>query len=93
MADRKRGEGLPVPVLRPEASAIKALAQGMADERQQKLALACIGQKISLMEEPSFHPENAQLTAFNEGRRSVGLSIRRIIGADINDFPEVDHGR
>ena len=44
------------------------------------------------MEDPSYVPGDQSLTAFNEGRRSVGLSIRRIISTDINDFPEVDHG-
>jgi hypothetical protein len=85
----------PAAFARPEASAIRACANGTADERQQKLAIAAIAQKACLIDEISYvpgGPEAERATSFAEGRRFVGAQIRRAIKIPLTEFPEVDHG-
>ncbi len=83
----------PPVIARPEAVAIHALSTGTADQMQQRLALACIRQKLCLEAQGSYVQGDPTATAYNEGRRAVGIGIRAVINADFKDFPEVDHGR
>ncbi|MDQ0475027.1 hypothetical protein [Labrys wisconsinensis] len=80
---------------RPEAAAIRAVAAGTATPEQQRLAVAAIGQKACLIDEISYvpgGPDAERATVFAEGRRFVGMQIRRAIRLPIEQFPEVDHG-
>lgn len=76
---------------RPEAAAIQALSAGSASEGQQRLAIAAIRQKICLEAETSFVPDKPDVSAHNEGRRAVGVAIRKVIGTSLDQFPEVKH--
>ena len=66
----------------PAVAAIKALSEGKATEYQQKLAFQYIVEVLSGAFDLSFRPDELggeRDTAFAEGRRSVGLTLRRII--------------
>ncbi len=76
---------------KPEAKAIQAVASGSATAEQQRLAIAVIREKICAEPQLSMSG-NAELTAFHEGRRFVGVMIRRVIPADLSIFKEVKHG-
>jgi hypothetical protein len=80
---------------RPEANAIRAVAAGTATPDQQRLAIAAIGQKACLIDEISYvpgGPDAERATIFAEGRRFVGIQIRRACHLPLEKFPEVDHG-
>jgi hypothetical protein len=62
------------------AAAVKALNEGNARSDQQKIVLNFIIDILAATYELSYRPENNALdTAFAEGRRYVGLELRRII--------------
>jgi len=66
----------------PAIAAIKALAEGKARPDQQINALNFILDDLARTYDLSFRPDEAggdRDTAFAEGRRFVGLQIRRII--------------
>lgn len=70
------------PLDKNTAFAIKALSTGTANDGQQKAALAWILFDVCRLREPSFAPGEKPLeTAFNEGRRHVGLMIAGAIEA------------
>ena len=70
------------PLDKETAFAIKALSNGTANDGQQKTALAWILFDVCRLREPSFVPGEKPLeTAFNEGRRHVGLMIAGAIVA------------
>lgn len=79
-------------ITKPEAASLRALATGTADATQQRLALACIRQKICFVDQSSFAGPDTHQSAFNEGKRAVGIEIRRVICAPLSEFQEVDHG-
>lgn len=63
------------------AQALRDLAAGKADERQQLRAWAFIVERIAASDDLSFRPDDqggARDTAFHEGRRFVGLQMRKI---------------
>lgn len=58
------------------AMALKALSQGNANEGQQKTALEYILFSACRLRDPSYvEGEKSLATAYNEGRRAVGLLI------------------
>jgi hypothetical protein len=63
--------------------AIKALDAGNANERQQKIALNAIFNKICRVGRQSFE-ENQATAAFNEGVRYVGIQIHSAVHCDID---------
>lgn len=79
-------------------AAIKALAEGKASAVQQKLALDWIISELCRTYDVSFRPDDAggdRDTAFAEGRRFVGLQIRRVITRPADELTgkrKVDHG-
>jgi len=77
---------------RPEAVALRAVATGSATPDQQRLAFAAIRQKACMEDQPSYVQGDYIASAFNEGRRFVGISLRNAVAAPLTDFPEVKHG-
>lgn len=66
----------------PAVGAIKALAKGTARPDQQMTAMNFILEDVCRSFDLSFQPDDAggeRDTAFAEGRRFVGLQLRRII--------------
>jgi hypothetical protein len=61
-----------------DAYALKALANGTANEAQQKRALDWILRTCGLRD-LSFRPESDRATAFAEGKRFVGLQIAKMM--------------
>ena len=59
--------------------ALKALNDGVASDRQQKIAILAILHKLAVFNQTSFEPENQYKTAFNEGRRFVGTLLMEAI--------------
>lgn len=66
---------LPPPLSDTEVLAIKSLAQGTANDGQQKIALNAIIYKLAATYDMSYRPEDTHATTFAEGRRFVGLRI------------------
>jgi hypothetical protein len=63
-------------------AAVKALAEGKARDDQQKIVLNYIIDNLAGTYDLSYRPDvdgGARDTAFAEGRRFVGLELRRII--------------
>ena len=63
----------------PDAGALQALARGEAAPEQQRRALMWIIESASGAYEQSFVPDSDRVTAFLEGRRSVGNQIIKLI--------------
>lgn len=69
-----------------DVMAIKALDAGNANERQQKIALNAIANKLCRVGKISFSEESDRITAFNEGVRYVGLQIYSALKMDIAKY-------
>jgi hypothetical protein len=68
------------PYTEADVMALKALAAGNANERQQQQALRWIVQAAAGVDDLSFQPGSADReTAFMEGRRFVGLQCRKLV--------------
>lgn len=70
------------PLNRAQANAIKAWAECKATPHQQKLVLEYVLHELSAVDGLSFRPDDRggeRETNFAEGRRFVGLQIRRIV--------------
>lgn len=69
------------PVTKAEASAIRALAKGEADEVQQKRALQWIVQSAANIGDLPYRPgtDGDRETVFACGRQFVGLQITRLV--------------
>lgn len=79
-----------------ELYAIRNLAKGEATPDQQKKAFRVIVEKIASTDDFSYRPDNMggdRITNFNEGRRYVGLQVRKLATAPVNLLIEVDHQR
>jgi len=73
----------------PAVTAIKALESGLARSDQQKTALAFIIDVLAGTYDLSYRPDDLggeRDTAFAEGRRSVGLTLRRIIMRPVDEL-------
>jgi len=62
-----------------DATAMQALQRGEADPTQQKRALDWIIKVAAGTYNTSFHPGQADATAFSEGRRFVGTEIVKLL--------------
>lgn len=65
-----------------EVAAIRALAEGGADEHQQRAAFRFILSRLCGLDTMSFWPggeDGKRATDFAEGRRWVGIQLRRIV--------------
>lgn len=64
----------PVPTTEAEKYALKALADGKADEPAQKRLFAAL-MRITRLKDETFVPGNADVTSFLQGKRAVGLQL------------------
>jgi hypothetical protein len=63
----------------PGASAIQAVAEGRADEDQQRRAIKAIVEGVCQTYELSYSPDSERDSAFAEGKRFVGLQIAKLL--------------
>jgi hypothetical protein len=77
---------IPKLITKAEGLAIKALNDGVANERQQKLAIIAIINGLSAFQNTSFDPDNPHQTSFNEGRRFVGTMMKKAILFDWDSY-------
>lgn len=75
----------------PDAVAIKALAEGKADEWQQKRALHWIMTVAAMQNGNAFYPESPMETAYAMGRKYVAEQIVGLIKDDLSKFKEELH--
>jgi hypothetical protein len=86
-APRLASSWLPVPWDLADASAIQAMARGDADPDQQRRALRWIIIDACQTDEPSYCPggeEAKRDTDHHEGRRWVGLQIRKLMNVALS---------
>ena len=62
-----------------EVRALKAMATGEASNEQQLLVYSYIVKKMCNIGGLSYHESSPTLTAFNEGKRHVGLSLLNLV--------------
>ena len=72
------GPWMPTPWAPDDAYAIKAMANGTANEGQQKRVMAWL-MDVSGLRDLSFRPDSARATDFAEGKRFVGLQIAKLL--------------
>lgn len=63
-----------------EAMAIKAMAANNASPDQQKLFMEWIVSRAANVLSIAFDPDNDRASAFESGRRYVGLKINEVVG-------------
>ena len=68
----------------PGASAIQAVAEGKADEEQQKRAIKAIVEGLCQTYELSYSPDSERDSAFAEGKRFVGLQLAKLLRLNLN---------
>lgn len=64
------------------AAAVKALHRGECEAHQQQNFMRWLVETACVVNEPSFWEDSVRLTDFSEGRRFVGLWIKKL-----NDMP------
>ena len=74
----------PAPLDEDDLRAIKALASGVANESQQRRAVAVIVDKFARDKDPSFWPDSERASAFAAGKRFVA---QQLLGAINMDMP------
>jgi hypothetical protein len=74
----------------PEAMAIKAMATGTANEGQQKLFMTWMMSRAANVLSVAFDPDNDRASAFESGRRYVGLKINEVIGTPADFYKDKD---
>lgn len=83
------------PLTRDEIMAVKAMKTGEADEYQQQLVLQVICNKLSRAQDLCFIPNDADQTAFLNGRAFVGQQMLKLlnvpIGKLIDDVGDTTH--
>jgi len=76
------------PISKSEATAIKEVADGIADGYAQRLALQTIVTKLCRTYDVDFIPQCERQSAFLAGRGYVGKQIYRLLKIDINQLPD-----
>lgn len=89
MATGKREPWAPAAWDDYDVTAIQALARGQANEQQQARALGWIVNKAAMANDQSFVPGQGDVTAFIEGRRSVGNQIKKLINLDLHAMAQM----
>ena len=80
------------PLLRADMLCVRALSDGSATKDQQMRALAVIVNQLCQTNDASYAPTDRD-TAFNEGRRDVGLKIRKIAEGKASKIFDIVEGR
>lgn len=63
----------------PDAYAVQAVARGEASPDQQKRAFDWIINRAAMTYEEAFWPDNARVTDYVLGRRSVGMQVVKLM--------------
>lgn len=77
LLDRDRLHTLADPE-KADMHAVRAVTEGRATPDQQKRAMVYVIRRLCSADDPSFVPSSDSGTAFNEGRRFVGIALRTI---------------
>lgn len=75
----KKGVWLPKGFDIKAASDIQAVAEGRADEHQQKRALQFIVERFCGAYDDTFDMDSERASTYNQGRRWVGLAIIQVV--------------
>lgn len=76
-----------------DAKALQALAQGIADEYQQKRALMWVVNNAAIINRSTYQPggvESERDSNFAQGRRFVGLQVMRLITTNLEELKTDD---
>ncbi len=85
---------LPPPWNKADVYAIKALCDGRANDEQQRRAVQWILVHACGVDDLSYRPgEDGRNTAMAEGRRFVGLQMRKLRDMPATLLEENEHGR
>lgn len=79
------GPHVPAPYEAKHIAAFQALERGDATEHQQQLALAWLIGAAGTYD-LSYRPDDTHATAFAEGKRSVGLQVRKMLVLNAKAF-------
>ena len=83
MADKQHSFAFSIDdYIKADVRAVKALAEGQASGEMQKRAFQWILRKASAAQDVSFRPGEPDVTAYLEGRRSVGLAMLKLLSID-----------
>lgn len=93
MSDAQRQPWHPAEWELADAAALKALASGTADKHQQVRAIRWIVERAAMTYDQAFVPGSADVTAFIEGRRSVGNQIVKLVNLDLVALKKAASGR
>ena len=85
----KHAPFMPADYSEPDAFAMKALAEGVATEDQQKRALDWIINQCCKTYDLSYRPDSDRDTVFAEGKRYVGNEIIKLIKVKIGKLRHV----
>lgn len=88
----KTAAWFPPPYELADASAIQALARGEADSAQQIKALQWIIIRAAYTDEVAYWPDSDQ-TVFAEGRRFVGIQIKKMMILNLNTLAKAKRER
>jgi hypothetical protein len=89
MGIKDQAAWLPAKYELADLSAVQALANGLADEYQQKRALKWIIENVCGTYQLSYRPTSDRDTAFAEGRRFVGLQIVKALHLSTSTLKEL----
>ena len=72
-----------------DVAAIRAIAQGNADESQQKRFMRWLVEDAAGTYGMTFDPDSDRASAFAEGKRHVGRKVVGIVNADMRIFKTI----
>lgn len=78
-ASKRRSVWHPPIYTKEDIRAIQAVAHGTAGEADQRRAIEWILHHAAGIREDTFVPENQYISAYVQGRRSVGLAIAKLM--------------
>lgn len=67
-----------------DAAAVQAVANGIADEVQQKRAMSWVVNNLCRTYDSTFFPESERNSVFADGKRSVGLQLVKLIKINVS---------
>jgi hypothetical protein len=88
MATKPREPWHPAPWTVADVSAMQALARGEANDQQQRRAFKWIVESAAMTYDQSFVPGQADVSAFIEGKRSVGNQVVKLLKLDLANIKD-----
>lgn len=74
------------------ARSIQAVAEGVADEVQQRLAIKTIVEQLCATYDLSYSPDSERDSAFAEGKRFVGLQVAKLTKLNYTNVKREQNG-